>query len=137
MAELGAVSQILGSALNEAVSDVESGRGGGGAGGANAGGGGRVVGGGQATNMQQSGRKISARSIISKGATHVAKKPCRVLVFSAFVTLLAMLVYTVYLLLTHFTRLFTSEVFWEHMKDIVRVSNNAECSSNLVPKAGE
>jgi hypothetical protein len=63
-------------------------------------------------------------------------KAHRVLVFSAFVILLAMFVYTVYLLLTHFTHLFTSDVFWEHVKDIVKVSSSADCSEELPMQRG-
>jgi hypothetical protein len=122
MAELSVVSQIIGTALNSGTLD-DAERGGGG--------GGRAAG-----ESHPNKRKISARSIISKGASHVTKKPCRVLVFSAFVILLAMFVYTVYLLLTHFTHLFTSDVFWEHVKDIVKVSSSADCSEELPMQRG-
>jgi hypothetical protein len=119
MAELSVVSQIIGTALNSGtLDDAERG-------------GGRA-----ACESHPNKRKISARSIISKGASHVTKKPCRVLVFSAFVILLAMFVYTVYLLLTHFTHLFTSDVFWEHVKDIVKVSSSADCSEELSMQRG-
>ena len=127
MAELSVVSQIIGTALNSgALDDVERG----------GGGGGRAAGELPPASSQPNRRKISARSIISKGASHVTKKPCRVLVFSAFVILLAMFVYTVYLLLTHFTHLFTSDVFWEHVTDIVKVSSSADCSEELPMQRG-
>ncbi len=63
------------------------------------------------------------RSFIARGATQVRKKPCRVLVFSAFVAMLMIFVYTVYILITHFSELFQSDVFWGNLKEIVMSQN--------------
>lgn len=68
-------------------------------------------------------------SIIARGAAHIAKKPCRTLLFSSFVAVLMIIVYIVYMLLTHFTQLFTSPIFWNNLKDVVTAARNCSRSS--------
>ena len=68
------------------------------------------------------------KPLLQRGASHLAKKPCRVLLFTAFVTMMFIFVYIIYLLLSHFTELFTSDTFWNNVKDIVSVyAKNCTC----------
>lgn len=46
------------------------------------------------------------------------RKPCRMLVFSAFVILLVLLVYVMHLLLKHISDLTNNTVFWDNVKDV-------------------